>query len=242
MSLFSSIGSALSSGFKSITGAASSILKPISKIPLIGDIASAGMSFLGGNMANSANAENALNQMDFQERMSNTSYQRSMQDMAAAGLNPILAYKQGGASSPSGTMANASDPVTPAINTGLASRLQTNQVNNLKKQNQILAEQKRSAFHAANIAKYDQLYKNLMKDMVWPHEVSAAKAQAINDKKRATKEGIILDYELKHPNLLKTERVLRPSQSLTHSAKSIRDMIKSNPAPIYNTSKIFLRH
>lgn len=49
------------------------------------------------------NSAEALANRQFQERMSNTSYQRAVEDMKKAGLNPILAFANGGASTPGGS-------------------------------------------------------------------------------------------------------------------------------------------
>lgn len=65
-----------------------------------------GVGMYGAEEMNEGNIEQAQKQMDFQERMSNTSYQRGTKDMLAAGINPMMAYSQGGASTPTGAAAN----------------------------------------------------------------------------------------------------------------------------------------
>lgn len=80
-------------------------------------------------MRNTAQKSAAKNQMQFQERMSNTAHQRQIKDLKAAGLNPILSAKLGGASSPQGAMPQISDILTPAVSSAIDAKRAENDTN-----------------------------------------------------------------------------------------------------------------
>lgn len=83
-------------------------------------LAAAGANILGTHMRNKAAKAASARQMAFQREMSNTSYQRGMEDMKKAGLNPILAGKVGGASTPTGSTYNPENIMQNAANTAFS--------------------------------------------------------------------------------------------------------------------------
>lgn len=91
---------------------------PLPLIPILAGLLGAGISAGGTWYANRENKRAAQKQMDFQERMSSTAVQRSVDDYKKAGLNPALAYDRS-ASSPGGAQAIIGDPAEKAVSSAL---------------------------------------------------------------------------------------------------------------------------
>lgn len=103
----------------------------------IATAAAGGLNFLGQKDANATNMQLAQNQMDFQREMSNTSYQRAVADMKKAGLNPMLAYSQGGASSPGGASTTVQNKFSGAVQAAQQMQLQNETIKQIQSQTQV---------------------------------------------------------------------------------------------------------
>lgn len=90
--------------------------------------AAAGSAFgniAGGLLTNASNKREAERNRSFQAYMSNTSHQREVKDLKAAGLNPLLSAT-GGASTPTGAQATMENVASGAISSALqAGRIKT---------------------------------------------------------------------------------------------------------------------
>ena len=69
----------------------------------LGAIAQGIYNHIENTAAMNFNSTEAMKNREWQEYMSNTAYQRAVEDMKKAGLNPILAFQNGGASTPGGS-------------------------------------------------------------------------------------------------------------------------------------------
>ena len=181
---------------------------------MIGSILTAGASLLGSQMRNREARKASARQMAFQREMSDTSYQRGMADMKKAGLNPILAGKVGGASTPTGSTYNPENVAANATNAYLQSQ-------------QTLANVEQTEAQTAKIIAETDVLKNTSGSFMG-RNIDFAKKEA-NKAISSVKEKSIIDNFLdsmkKRFNKAKTKQIMKnikkSGSNMTYKGKSI---------------------
>lgn len=190
---------------------------------------SAGLSSAAQLYQISEQERQAQTDRDFQAGMSNTAYQRAVGDLKAAGLNPMLAYERGGASTPGGAQANigTENPVSAGISSAMqgAQIMQTAATTEQTKaltakakaeadnvaQDTELKKQQTSASATSSAMEYERLSRGLPRAEVGSLEASAASArqnvltqQAQVDRTRAEVDNLVAELK----NIPKTGRLI----------------------------------
>jgi hypothetical protein len=188
---------------------------------VIGAGIGAAASLIGGRAQNAANAQLAANQMNFQENMRKTQYQTAVADLKAAGLNPMLAYSQGGAGTPSGATAIMGNPLGEAGNSAKEGALAYAQYNNMRNTNVLLEEQAEKTNADRHLSLDQAAYTR------------AQTAREIEQMPGYGKFGKLRDAQI---DQLQTSSALQAAQSgqavqQTRYTKELTDLAKTGSAP-----------
>lgn len=156
-------------------------------------------NFREASNARDFSAGMAREQMQFQREMSNSAYQRSMADMKAAGLNPMLAFSQGGASSPSGAMGNVPTATAQIPKLELTRfNNEIKEVNSRVDMNKQTTNTSKAQEGVANESKVNLELKNHTDaEMlnVLRSQIPALKQEATNSLERAKAENKFIDFD-----------------------------------------------
>jgi hypothetical protein len=98
-------------------------------------------SYFGQQSANQANAAMADKQMQFQQESRATAYQTAVQDMIKAGLNPMLAYQQGGAGNQPGAQAQMQSALGAGVTSAVHGLSKIQETKNLAATNELISSQ-----------------------------------------------------------------------------------------------------
>lgn len=172
------------------------------------------------------NSAQAVVQRDWAEQMSNTQYQRAATDAQKAGLNRILAMRQGGAGNPSGSSASSSGASGPSGSSGISagalhSAFNSTHFNELN-QAQRVSETQRSYNFSADTEQKKQATDLIMEQTKTQKELTR-QAKATAETATASAKGATTEGEIDETTAGEILRwINRISESLQGSSSAAR--------------------
>jgi len=175
------------------------------------------LSDLGGGFVGKAvdiwsAREASKDERAFSERMSNTSYQRAVADMRAAGLNPMLAYQQGGASTPSTSPASTGEPLMSSVGSAVQQR-------RLRSEIALLQQQTNKTMHESDRARSESQLTE------WINNV-------IRDHRKEFEKGVIAPYIMQDAGIASAKAEQKFWQDIGEGGKVMQFL-----APFFNLLK-----
>lgn len=179
-------------------------------------------SIAGDVVSGLFSAREASKQRKFQKKMSDTSYQRAVKDLEAAGLNPMLAYSQGGASTPAG----AQGTIPTGIGERAVNAARTASMTPVERAAMQAATLKSEAERQAKIAEIDEIASRIQlnRSSAFKTQVDVDLSRALAGKAIADTRGKVLHNEQLFPVLL--ANTVKTGQKIGASINNIEEATK----------------